>query len=94
MAAPGDLKVHLTYITLTYFGTMAGKRLGKVLTESSALFLCDMQEGFRKTIQYYPQILNVSARMLNAAQVLEMPIIVTEQYPKGKLGINFDNLTD
>jgi len=42
-----------------------------------------MQEKFRKTIQYYPHILNVSNRMLKAAQALELPVVVTEQYPKG-----------
>ncbi|ESP04714.1 hypothetical protein LOTGIDRAFT_198478 [Lottia gigantea] len=62
---------------------MASKKIGKILLKNSALFLCDMQEGFRKTIQFYPQILNVSNRMLSAAKVLEMPVIVTEQYPKG-----------
>jgi len=58
-------------------------RIGKVAVKSSALFLCDMQEQFRKTIQYYPQIIEVSSRMLQAAKVLEMPVVVTEQYPKG-----------
>ena len=62
---------------------MASKRLGKIAVKSSGLFLCDMQEKFRNAIQYYPQILNVSARMLQAARTLEMPIVVTEQYPKG-----------
>ena len=62
---------------------MASKRLGKIAAKSSGLFLCDMQEKFRSAIQYYPQILNVSARMLQAAKTLEMPIVVTEQYPKG-----------
>ena len=62
---------------------MASRRLGKIAYESTALFLCDMQEGFRKTIQYYPQILEVSKRMLAGARELGMPIIVTEQYPKG-----------
>jgi len=58
-------------------------RIGKLAVNSSALFLCDMQEGFRKTISYYPQILEVSKRMLTAAKSLDMPVVVTEQYPKG-----------
>lgn len=62
---------------------MSVKRLGRVCTKSTALFLCDMQEKFRKTIQFYPQILNVSNRMLKAAQALDLPVVVTEQYPKG-----------
>ena len=62
---------------------MASKKLGKILLKNTALFLCDMQDGFRKTIQYYPQIISVSGRMLNGANVLDMPVVVTEQYPKG-----------
>ena len=61
---------------------MAGK-LSKALPKNSALFLCDMQEKFRNMISYYPQILTTSARMLQAAKILDVPIVVTEQYPKG-----------
>ncbi|OWF53085.1 isochorismatase domain-containing protein 2-like [Mizuhopecten yessoensis] len=59
------------------------RNLGKINYKSSVLFLCDMQEKFRGNIQYYPQILNVANRMLQGAQALDMPVIVTEQYPKG-----------
>ena len=63
---------------------MAAKRLGKLAVKNSCLFLCDMQEKFRPTIQYFPQVVSVSARMLQAARLLEMPVVVTEQYPKGQ----------
>lgn len=59
------------------------KRLGQIVSKNSVLFLCDMQEAFRKTVQYYPQIIETSKRMLNAAQSLDIPVITTEQYPKG-----------
>ncbi|XP_002739066.1 isochorismatase domain-containing protein 2-like [Saccoglossus kowalevskii] len=62
---------------------MATRRIGKVMVDNTALFLCDMQEKFRPTIKYFPQIVEVSARMLSAAKVLKMPIVTTEQYPKG-----------
>ncbi|XP_070565045.1 isochorismatase domain-containing protein 2-like [Ptychodera flava] len=58
-------------------------RLGKVAINSSALFLCDLQEKFRPSIKYFPQIVEVAGRMLAAAKILKMPIITTEQYPKG-----------
>ncbi|KAL5017701.1 hypothetical protein ScPMuIL_005216 [Solemya velum] len=61
---------------------MTGK-ISRIVLENSALFLCDMQEKFRHTIQYFPQIVEVSNRMLQAARILNMPIVVTEQYPKG-----------
>ncbi|KAH3877070.1 isochorismatase domain-containing protein 2-like [Dreissena polymorpha] len=62
---------------------MAASTALKISTRNSALFLCDMQEKFRKTISYYPQIISVSGRMLEAAKILKLPVVVTEQYPKG-----------
>ncbi|RUS71901.1 hypothetical protein EGW08_020339 [Elysia chlorotica] len=59
------------------------RRIGKVPSKNTALFICAMQEKFRPTIMYYPQIINVASRLLGSAQALEMPVIVTEQYPKG-----------
>ena len=63
---------------------MAAKRIGKIALNRSALFLCDMQEKFRKTIQYFPEVIATSNRLLKAARILDMPVVVTEQYPKGK----------
>jgi len=62
---------------------MAGSTVARITTKNTALFLCDMQEKFRKTISFYPQILAVSGRMLKSAQILDVPVVVTEQYPKG-----------
>ncbi|XP_064634678.1 isochorismatase domain-containing protein 2-like isoform X2 [Lineus longissimus] len=62
---------------------MASRKIGKIFADKSVLFLCDMQDGFRKTIKYFPQILEVSNRMLGAAKALDIPVVVTEQYPKG-----------
>ena len=60
-------------------------RIGKLVVKNSALFLCDMQEKFRPTISYYPQVIEVARRMLEAAKILDMPVVVTEQYPKGQI---------
>ncbi|KAK7802060.1 hypothetical protein U0070_023959 [Myodes glareolus] len=57
--------------------------LGRILPESSILFLCDMQEKFRPSIAYFPQIVSVAARMLKAARLLDVPVLLTEQYPQG-----------
>lgn len=64
---------------------MAGatRLIGRISPKSSVLFLCDMQEKFRKTIKFYPQIIEVSKRLLQAAKLLDIPIVATEQYPKG-----------
>ena len=63
---------------------MAASGIGRLSVKNSALFLCDMQEKFRKTISFYPQIISVSARMLAASKILKIPVIVTEQYPEGQ----------
>lgn len=68
---------------------MAVRRLGKMTVENSCLFLCDMQEKFRPAIKYFPQIVNVAGRMLQVARLLEMPVVVTEQYPKGTALVTF-----
>ncbi|CAM1310243.1 ISOC2 (predicted) [Pycnogonum litorale] len=64
---------------------MAGNfcKLGKIVEKSTAIFLCDMQEKFRTLIQYFPEVVSVSSRVLRAAKILELPVVVTEQYPKG-----------
>lgn len=56
--------------------------LGRVLPGSSILFLCDMQEKFRH-VAYFAQIVSVAARMLKVARLLEVPTVLTEQYPQG-----------
>ena len=56
------------------------KRLSR---ERAALVVIDMQEAFRAVI---PDFSEVSARIANAVQgarLLEVPVIVTEQYPRG-----------
>ncbi|XP_064359674.1 isochorismatase domain-containing protein 2 isoform X1 [Dromaius novaehollandiae] len=61
---------------------MAGARLGKVAPGSSILFLCDMQERFRPSVAFFPQIVAVAARMLQACRELGVPAVVTEQHPR------------
>ncbi|XP_054721013.1 LOW QUALITY PROTEIN: isochorismatase domain-containing protein 2-like [Uloborus diversus] len=59
------------------------RKLKQLIPRATAFFLCDMQEKFASNIQYFPAIANVASRVLKAAKMLEMPVIVTEQYPKG-----------
>jgi len=58
-------------------------KIGKLLTKNSCLFLCDMQVKFRPSIKHFDEIVQNSNRLLRAAKILEMPVVVTEQYPKG-----------
>ncbi|XP_002735417.1 isochorismatase domain-containing protein 1-like [Saccoglossus kowalevskii] len=57
--------------------------LGNLSIENTAIFLCDMQEKFRPHIKYFNDILTVSQRVVQASKILGIPLIVTEQYPKG-----------
>lgn len=50
--------------------------------ERSTLIVVDVQEGFRR----YPtfgEVARACSIMLRAARILELPRVVTEQYPKG-----------
>lgn len=52
------------------------------LTES-ALTIIDMQDAFRTKIPDFAEVAARIAAMVEAAKLLNLPIIVTEQYPKG-----------
>lgn len=62
---------------------MACRLVGQLRPKTTALFLCDLQEKFQSSIQYFDQIVEVSSRLLRAAKLLDVPVVVTEQYPKG-----------
>jgi nicotinamidase-related amidase len=49
----------------------------------SALAIIDMQQAFRTKIAGFTEIAERIATMVAAAKLLDLPIIVTEQYPKG-----------
>jgi len=67
------------------------RNLGKLNPKTSALFLCDMQEKFRPMISHFDQVVHNSNRVLNAAKIMDLPVMVTEQYPKG-LGPTVDEI--
>jgi nicotinamidase-related amidase len=49
----------------------------------AALAVIDMQEGFRPIITGFAQTAERIALMVQACRLLGLPVIVTEQYPKG-----------
>ncbi|XP_018021276.1 isochorismatase domain-containing protein 2-like [Hyalella azteca] len=59
------------------------RNIGKLSVNNSMLFICDMQEKFRNQIQYFQGISTNSARLIEAFKIMDMPVICTEQYPKG-----------
>ena len=64
----------------------------KILDAKHAAFLViDMQEGFRGIIPDFAQVAANIAIFLQGAKILDVPVIVTEQYPKG-LGRTADEI--
>lgn len=51
--------------------------------DRSALVVIDVQEGFRKAIPDFEALAAATATMVRGAATLGLPIVVTEQYPKG-----------
>jgi len=49
----------------------------------SALLVIDLQESYRGKLHAEERVIAASQRMLEAAGILGIPVIVTEQYPKG-----------
>jgi nicotinamidase-related amidase len=41
-----------------------------------------VQERFRSTIQGYPAVIDTARRLIKGAEAFNIPVFVTEQYPK------------
>uniref|UniRef100_A0A0A9WF16 Isochorismatase domain-containing protein 1 n=1 Tax=Lygus hesperus TaxID=30085 RepID=A0A0A9WF16_LYGHE len=48
---------------------------------NTVLVVCDMQETFRKHIHEFARVVGATRLLINAAKVLHIPIILTEQQP-------------
>lgn len=59
----------------------------------TALVIVDIQEAFRNVIPEFDRIVSRAKIALRGFQILNLPIIITEQYPKG-LGRTVDELLD
>ncbi|HLG14516.1 MAG TPA: isochorismatase family protein [Blastocatellia bacterium] len=57
--------------------------IGHLSRENSALIVVDMQEAFRPVIQDFAEVASRIGKAVQGAQLLGVPIIVTEQYPRG-----------
>ncbi len=49
----------------------------------TALVIVDIQEAFRKVVPNYERIVARAKIALRGFQILDLPIIITEQYPQG-----------
>jgi len=55
------------------------------------MFLCDIQTAFRDKVSCFPAVVAAACRMTTSSDILQIPLIVTEQYPKG-LGHTLDEI--
>ena len=61
----------------------ASKRmLGKLSTNSTAMLLCDVQERFQSEIYNMNSVVQNCRLLTSACKLLDVPIVITEQYPK------------
>jgi nicotinamidase-related amidase len=49
----------------------------------TALVVVDLQEAFRSVLSEFPQVASRSSLAVRGFQILERPVIITEQYPIG-----------
>ncbi len=56
---------------------------GKLDRDRTALVVVDVQEGFRKAIPDFERVAKATATLIEGAEAIGIPIVVTEQYPKG-----------
>ena len=57
--------------------------ISKLSREKAALAVIDMQEAFRAVIPDFGEVAQRIAKAVQGARLLEVPVIVTEQYPRG-----------
>lgn len=62
---------------------MSEKKVVRLRADLAALVVIDLQEGFRPIIPDFDETAERVSRLMEAARLLGIPTIVTEQYPKG-----------
>ena len=59
------------------------RHVSQLSRETAALAVIDMQEAFRPVMADFGEVASRIALAVEGARLLEVPVIVTEQYPKG-----------
>ena len=60
-----------------------GRHANLLSQDGTVLVVIDVQEGYRKVLFEYQRVAEAVARLVQGAVALGLPILVTEQYPKG-----------
>ena len=56
---------------------------GKLDPERAALVVIDVQEAFAKAVPKFDRMVDATAALVAGAEAVGIPILITEQYPKG-----------
>lgn len=60
--------------------------------DNAVLFIIDVQESFRKVLPDFNELIKNISILIEAMKILDVPIVVTEQYPRG-LGHTVEELS-
>ena len=55
----------------------------KLQPDRTALVVVDVQEGFRRAIPDFERVAKAIATLIAGAEAIGIPVVITEQYPKG-----------
>merc|ERR1712071_210500 len=58
-------------------------KLGKLLLDNTAVFLCDLQEKLLPVMLHQLEVVKNAKKLVESTRILDVPLIVTEQYPQG-----------
>lgn len=72
-------------------GTASERHPGLADRERSVLLVIDLQESYRGNLYEERRVARATARLLDAARILDVPVILTEQYPE-RLGSTWPEL--
>jgi len=59
------------------------KEVNTLEPEDSLLLIIDLQEKFKPVIEKWDEIVSNTAKLIYTFRILDLPIIITEQYPEG-----------
>jgi nicotinamidase-related amidase len=55
----------------------------KLQPDRTTLVVVDVQEGFRRAIPDFERVAKATATLIAGAEAIGIPVVITEQYPKG-----------
>ncbi|GAA5963031.1 hypothetical protein JCM3765_006757 [Sporobolomyces pararoseus] len=58
------------------------RKVARLIPSKTAFLCCDIQERFRFHIHAYPSVMAIASKMIQAAKILDVPVIATEQRPQ------------